>query len=122
MYISNNVIIGKKIRNKAPDILTFLLKLHDASFDSGDNEDLKKGKRSGVGHTCFLITTTPFDNQVMYIMSGAELLRRNMDVDQVRILGIAGSRGEAREIVRMIMEDVAADGALNQVRDYLEKY
>ena len=75
-----------------------------------------------MGHTCFLITTTPFDNQVMYIMSGAELLRRNMDVDQVRILGIAGSRGEAREIVRMIMEDVAANGALNQVRDYLEKY
>ena len=58
----------------------------------------------------------------MYILSGSELLRRNLDVDRVRILGIAASAQEAREIVRMIMEDVAAERALTQIKDYLEEY
>ncbi len=122
MEISGNVIIAKKMQKKAPDILNFLLELHDASFDAEDFADLKQTNRKLIGHNCFFVTTTTRDHHLMYILSGSELLRRNLDVDRVRILGIAASAQEAREIVRMIMEDVAAERALTQIKDYLEKY
>ena len=141
MVLSNNIVIGKTILDRAPELLTFLMKYPDetdrTSYKKAGFKDLfleikkivlrKEWEVSDVGEDLFklswyVITTTPMDNNLMYIMSGAELLRTWIDVRSLRVLGIAGSAGEGRELVGRIMEECIADGALDQMKEYLESF
>ena len=141
MQISKNVVIGDTILDKAPELLTFLMKYPDEipqrapgktgketlfselkkivlgkdpeSFDPGD--ELTRGR-------WFVITTTPTDHNLMYIMSGAELERSWFDVRSLRVLGIAGSAQEGRELVGSIVEESLADEAFDHMKEYLETF
>ena len=115
MIVSENVIIGHRILKKVPSLLLFLKSLSTDTLNEHKEEVHDP-------HKWFVVTTTPGRTNLLYIMSGAELLRGNYDIDCIRVLGIAGSRKEAREAVRLIFEEAAAGPDIEEIRDFLENY
>lgn len=141
MQISKNVVIGDTILDKAPELLTYLMKYPDqvprqAPEKKGkkslfselkkmvlgpDSESFDPGEEVVRGRW-FVITTTPIDHNLMYIMSGAELERGWIDARSLRVLGIAGSAQEGRDLAGRIVEESIADGAVDHMKEYLESF
>lgn len=102
MEISRHVIIGRKIKDRAPGIIRNL----------GSNEK----------ENAFLITTGASQGSLMYILSLKESEHDFYQERGLRVLGIAKSRSEARGIVRRIFEEADRAGALGDMKRFLEEY
>ena len=103
MIISDNIRIGESVRFKSDRILDALR----------------------VGETCsniiwYAITTSYEDDTLMYIMNGMEFRHSFYHQGNLRLLGLAGSRKEACEMVLNLVQEGYNTDNIQQMKQYLE--
>ena len=70
----------------------------------------------------FLITTGVSQGALMYILSLREFQHDFYQDNDLRVLGIAKTRSEARGIVLRLVEEAGQAGALWDMKSFLEEY
>lgn len=105
MTVSDSVKIGDSIRRKAGRIL----------------DDLKDGKIPKKLRW-YVVTTSASDDGLAYILSSLEFRHDYYRTRPLRILGLAGSRQEACEIVKDLFQEGYDQGKIDCMKGFLEDY
>ena len=105
MIISDNIIIGETIAYMADTIL----------------QSLRKQKPSG--HPIwYAVVTAPEPDNLLYILNGMEIRHPFYWQQGLRLLGLAGSREEAGEIVLNLVQSGYNKGDILNMKQYLETF
>ncbi len=103
MILSDNILIGPSIAYRSEDILDSLR------------------KQEPVGYPIwYAVTTAVEEENLMYILSGLEMRHTFYLKSNLRLLGIAGSREEAGNIVLKLVQTGYNKGEILNMKQYLE--
>ncbi len=105
MRISDHILIGEHIAHDAGKIIRGIR--HPLFW--------KKGLWYGI-------TTSPQKESILYILSGREMRQNGYRNSNLRLLGLAGSRKEAHEIVLQLVQSGYHDHCIHRMKEYLENY
>ena len=105
MRISENVKIAGGIAHKAPEIL----------------KAIERGDRPGY-KVWYGITTAWEQENLMYIISSMEYRLPVYHDDSLRLLGLAGSRQEAGQLVLEIVKNGYDKDAMRDMKHFLEEF
>ncbi|MBQ9157493.1 MAG: hypothetical protein IJ137_12030 [Eubacterium sp.] len=105
MRISENVKIAGGISHKAPEIL----------------KAIERGDRPGY-KVWYGITTAWEQENLMYIISSMEYRLPVYHDDSLRLLGLAGSRQEAGQLVLEIVKNGYDKDAMRDMKHFLEEF
>ena len=104
MIVSDNVRIAEGIAHKAPEILASIKKKKKPSY------------RFWYG-----VTTGLGPESLMYIISSEEYLLPVYRDDSLKLLGLAGSRQEACEIVTGIVKEGCDAHRISDMKQFIEE-
>lgn len=104
MVISPKIVIGKSIAHNADKIVAAI-----------------KEKKTCSYPVWYGITTAFEKENLMYILSGVEMRHSEYIDSDLILLGIAGSRKEANEIVLNLVQDGYNKGNIHCMKQYLEE-
>ena len=102
MKISEHLIIGETIAHKAPRILA----------------SIKRGKNPSY-RLWYAVTTAVEPDNLMYIISSWEYALPFYRKSSLSLLGLAGSRREADEIVIELVKSVYDQGKIKELKSIL---
>jgi hypothetical protein len=102
MKISDNVIIGSTIAHKAPRILAAIKRDKNPSYKFW-----------------YAVTTAVGPEDMMYIISSEEYGLPFYRKMSLRLLGLAGSRNEADEIVTELVKRAYEQGKITELKSFL---
>lgn len=105
MIVSENVIIGETIAHDASGILNSIRK----------DKKIKNVIWYGV-------STAKEKEHLLYIFSGTEYRLPFYHDDSLRLLGLAGSRKEAMEMVTNLVKKAYESDAIMDMKHFLEQY
>lgn len=105
MTISKNIIIGESIAYKAQKILNAIRK----------NKFCKDV-------IWYAVITAPEDENLMYIIDGIEFGLPFYNNSSLRLLGLAGSGKEAREIVLKLVQTGYTHNDIHNMKHFLETF
>lgn len=103
MILSDNILIGPSIAYRSEDIL----------------DSLRKQEPFGYP-VWYAVTTAVEEENLMYILSGLEMRNTFYLKSNLRLLGIAGSREEAGNIVLKLVQTGYNKGEILSMKQYLE--
>lgn len=103
MIISDHIRIGEAIRHKSDHIL----------------------RAVQAGEACsniiwYAITTSYEEDTLMYVLNGMEFRQPFYHQGNLRLLGLAGSRKEAYELVLNLVQEGYNTNNIHQMKQYLE--
>ncbi len=104
MTISPNCQIGELMRERFPKILR---RLERDRFDK---------------NFYFVITTAQEETETLYILTNRELKNGLYDLEQLRVVGIAGSKQEALELVTQMIQSACDVEQLSNLKQYFMEY
>lgn len=105
MTISDHVMIAGGIAHKAPEIL----------------EALEQGVKPSY-KVWYAVTTALKQDELMYILSSREYGLPLYRDSSLRLLGLAGSRNEAYDIVMEITKSGYTENVISDMKNYLQAY
>ena len=103
MIVSDNIRIAESIRHKADQTL----------------EAIRTGNHC-KNIIWYAVTTSYEEDSLMYILNGLEFRQPFYHKGNLRLLGIAGSRKEACEIVLNLVQEGYNTDNIQQMKQYLE--
>lgn len=105
MIVSENVIIGETIAHDASSIL----------------KSIRKGKKTK--HVIWYgVSTAKEKENLLYIFSGTEYRLPFYHDSSLRLLGLAGSRKEALEMVTNLVKKAYESDAIINMKHFLEQF
>ncbi len=105
MRISDNIRISEGITHKAPKIL----------------DAIRKGKKPSY-RVWFAVTTTGESGGLLYILNSREFSSPFYRKRGCRLLGLAGSRQEAYDIVLEIVKRGYDNNAISDMKQFVEDF
>ena len=103
MIVSEHIVIGESIRHNANQIL----------------EEIQSGEKY-KNIICYAVTTSFEEDSLMYVLSAVEFRQPFYHKGSLRLLGLAGSRKEAYEIVLNLVQEGYNRDSIHQMKQYLE--
>lgn len=103
MIISDHIMIGEAIAYRADAVL----------------QSLRERKPCGYP-VWYAVVTAPEPDNLLYILNGMEIRHPFYWQQELRLLGLAGSREEAGQIVLNLVQSGYNKGEIQNMKQYLE--